>query len=112
VVPSLLYVKAQILIGPNPESVDSYRDHFFRNRVRFFTVSLLVPLAASVTPMVEGHSFETSKNLLPLVAPGIAINVVGLAFRDPRVHAVLVALGLVAPTAGLLFVEVALSPSG
>ena len=37
-VPSLFLVRAHILVGPAPDSVGSFRDHFFANRVPFYGV--------------------------------------------------------------------------
>ncbi len=106
-----MFVKAQVLIGANPESTDSFRDHFFSNRVRFFSLGLSIIFASAVSRLVYGAPFEDFVILLKFSSIGIAINITGLLFRDARLHAVLAVIALLYVTAALVFLP-AVPPRG
>ena len=97
-------MKAQILVGADPGSVSSYREHFFANRRRFFTVGLLGVLASAVNPLIQRGSVEVFIELLPFSLPGIGIHVLGLVARSPRVHGVLCVLALLLAAAVLFLI--------
>ena len=110
-IPSLMYVKAQTLVGPTPDSIASFRDYFFQNRVRFFSISLLTGLAAALIPLIHGESFAIFLRLLPFSIWTIAIDATGLLVRSSRVHAVLSVIALLI-AAATLFIIPTRTPQG
>ena len=87
--PSLIYFCACTLIPENPESVASWREHYYAVRVRYFgaCIAWAVFAAAATTAIVQmpwTHPARVAQTTV-LVA-----GVVGCASASPRVHAGLV----------------------
>lgn len=52
--PAAVFVRAGVLLGPDPNEVVSFRDHFYEHRVPFFALGVLVSAQAALTPWVFG----------------------------------------------------------
>lgn len=93
--PSLQYIRAAILLG-TPESVPSYREHFFEVRRAYFAIGLAVPAHSSVTPWVLGQvpwlTFMPGFHLGMLGIAGYSI--VGLSTTNETTHRVVVGIAL------------------
>jgi hypothetical protein len=94
-VPSLQYVRAAILLG-TPESVPSYREHFFGVRRTYFAIGLATPVHSSLTPWVLGQvqwlTFLPGFHLGMLAIA--ACCVVGLCSKSETVHRAVAGIAL------------------
>ena len=100
--PSLQYVRAAILLG-TPESVPSYREHFFGVRRTYFAVSLAVPVHSSLTLWVLGQApWFTFTGFHLTMLPIAGFCVVGLASSRETVHRAVVGLALLFSVAVLM----------
>jgi hypothetical protein len=105
--PSLAYVRAAILLG-TPESVPSFREHFFRVRHMYFAIGLATPVHSGLTPWVLGQvpwlTFLPGFHLGMLAIAGYCV--VGLSSKSETVHravagiALLLSLVVLARSAG------------
>jgi hypothetical protein len=93
--PSLQYVRAAVLLG-TPESVPSYREHFFGVRRTYFAVGLAIPLHSSATPWVLGQApwltFIPGFHLGMLAIAGYCV--VGLSTTNETVHRAVAGIAL------------------
>ena len=93
--PSLAYVRAAILLG-TPESVPSYREHFFEVRRTYFAIGLTTPVHSSLTPWVLEQApwltFIPGFHLGMLAIA--AYTVVGLSTTNETVHRAVVGIAL------------------
>ena len=93
--PSVAYVRAGILLG-TPESVPSYREHFFRVRLPFFAIGLATPVHSSLTPWVLGQvpwlNFLPGFHLSMMAIAGYCV--VGLASKSEDVHRAVAGIAL------------------
>jgi hypothetical protein len=82
-------------VGEDPGSVASYGDHFFHQRIRFFSLSLVAGAGVGFAPWVLGTApwFTTAPGH-SVAALLIALSIAGLGFRSPTAHAILVCLNL------------------
>ena len=111
-VPGLQYVRASVLTGENPAAVDSYRDHFFKQRVRFFSLSLANAGQASSTSWVLGLEPWLSVAPIHRVAAILAtLSIAGLVFKSTTAHAILVSLNLLLAAAAYFLVPVIAPPA-
>jgi hypothetical protein len=104
--PGLLYLLSSLVVGDEPATTESWRDHFFRMRRWFFSVRI-VYMAAVIT--ASWIILE-----IPLVHPArlfgvshIAISIVGLSTTSERAHATLVVVSvlLTLGAASIIFLE-------
>ncbi len=93
--PGLLFVQAAVLVGEDPGSVNSFREHFFNCRIRFFSVALVTAANVAFSPWVFGIVpwFELAPVHLG-AGPLAALSIAGLRFESVTAHAILVVLGL------------------
>ena len=94
-IPSLVVVRANLLLGPPAGRPDSYRRHFYEKRRPFFAVGLLSMGMLLVVPWVIGalgpeQTGQTSLRTLPF----LLIWLTGLLSDRPRVHAILISIML------------------
>ena len=54
--PGLLVVATSVLLGEDPDSVASFRDHFFRRRVLFFSLSMTSAVNIALGPWILGQA--------------------------------------------------------
>ncbi|MEM7358172.1 MAG: hypothetical protein AAF431_03630 [Pseudomonadota bacterium] len=91
VLPSLIYLRATILLGAEPNEVKSYREHYFAHRVPFFVLGVLSALVIFLTPWLLGIIPWLQFDLLHIAASVLLlISLLGLIFKKPAVHALLV----------------------
>ena len=88
-VPSFNYVAASILVGSPPESVVSFRDHFYDSRIRFFSVLTAGAVLGALMPIVNGTPTAQLLRSLPFSLTLVAVYVAGLIFRGERAHGAL-----------------------
>lgn len=93
--PSLLLLRAGILIGGNPDAVESYRDHFFENRIAFYSYGVISAVVAALSPWVLGNFPWLTFAPLHYTAAGLLIvSAAGLVARSVAGQKAVVALGL------------------
>ena len=86
--PSLMYVKAIVLIGLEPLRIESYRDRFFDRRAVFFALLFCDAIALGLGPWVLGLVPWLSAAPAHPGAAGLAVlSITGLVFSSPAVHA-------------------------
>ena len=105
--PCLLYVRAGILTGSDPREIDSYRDHFFSNRLSFFGAGFANSILVGLAPWVLGGTPWLS------FAPGhptsillVTLSIAGLIFRQQRAHWVIVILSFALAALGFVLIPV------
>jgi len=105
--PSLLYLRANILLGRQGAEPDSYYDYFYAQRRLFFSLGIGISLWIALTPWVQG--------LLPWLELGpihinavmlASISLLGLWFRSPAVHGVLATVSLISSASGFFLIRV------
>jgi hypothetical protein len=83
--PGIGYVFVSLLVPENPETVDSWRDHFYAVRLRLFLIAIawdiMTFLGAALRP---DHSPSVA-----VFGSLIAIHLTGAISREPRVQALL-----------------------
>lgn len=84
--PSLMFVRASILVGGDPAAVESFRDHFYENRVRFFTCSILTSVCSLLAPWVNGSEWAVVVSLARFGSVTLTLNIVGVLFARPRIQ--------------------------
>ena len=101
--PALLFVYTSILVPSDPAGVTSWREHFFDARVPLFTTVILYGTAIiSLNYFVGG--IPLFHPVLFSVYGALAVNVVGLASANPRLHSVLPFLMLAVSVIGVVTV--------
>ncbi len=101
--PGLLFVQAAVLMGDDPGRVDSFREHFFNRRVRFFSVALVSAIVLAFSGWVFGLVpwLDASRMHLPAAAV-VVLSVAGIGLKSHTSHAVLVVFGLLLAAAGFV----------
>jgi hypothetical protein len=95
--PIVLYLQASALATPSEDAPMSWQQRFFEIRVLFFLGNLgLVAIILAAEATFDGLSAARA----PILLLGLCA-IVGLATRDVRVHAGLVALALLVQALGL-----------
>ena len=108
--PGLLFVTTAVLVGENPASVASFRDHFFDRRVRFFSLSMASGVSIALGPWVHGLApWFTSTPLDSVAVSVMALSLAGLGFKSQTAHAIIVFLALL--LAGASFFLIPLAPA-
>jgi hypothetical protein len=107
--PVVLYLQATALVTTSPQSIESWREHFYLVRRRFFGLNIAFAFAnplASVAAGLETQIFA------PFVV--VAISAVGLLSESHRVHAALAVFALLANVVlvATLTLNAATSPFG
>jgi hypothetical protein len=93
--PSLLYIRAAILTGSDPREIDSFRDHFFSNRLSFFGMGVATAAYIVLSPWIYGGVPWLSFTPLHTSAIGLGtLSIAGLIFRQQSAHWVIVLLAL------------------
>jgi hypothetical protein len=111
-IPGLIYVRASVLTGENPEAVDSFRDHFFKQRVRFFSLGLAQAGLASLTLWVLGLEPWLSVAPIHRIASILAtLSIAGLVFESTTAHAIIVSLNLMLAAASFFLLPVIAPPA-
>jgi hypothetical protein len=88
-VPGLLYYCAAVLVPENPESVTSWRDHYYQVRRRWYGGFALWGVAAAVSATVNlGMPLDHPARGVHVVS--VVLGLVGCLSAKPRVHAVIV----------------------
>ena len=101
--PGLLFVQAVVLMGEDPGRVDSFCEHFFNRRVRFFSVALVSAIVLAFSPWVFGNVPWLDVARVHVAAAAlVALSVAGMGFKSHATHSVLVVLGLLLAAAGFV----------
>ena len=99
--PGLLLIRATVLVGTDPNTVESYEEYFHRIRVRFFALGGLTGVQILAGPWVL--SPETATTFQPIHVQGLLvllISIVGLISRRPSIQGAIALLGISAPIVG------------
>lgn len=90
-VPALIHARAGVLVSEHPGSVESWRTHYFENRVPFFVIGVLVALNGAAFPWIVGAEPWRAPSWIAL----LIISSAGLLSEKPPIHAVVVTANLV-----------------
>ena len=105
--PGIMLARSIVLVGTNPETIQSFREHFFEIRVRFFSLGLASGLHLVFTPWVGGLvpwlSIAPAHRQALLVS---AISILGICVRHEGVHKVLVFASLASVVVGFILVPI------
>ena len=99
--PGLLLIRATLLVGADPNSIESYETHFFQVRVRFFTLTVLTGCQLFATSWILYE--EPVSTLRPAHAQGliiIIIAVLGLISTRRSIHGAIAFSSIIAPIVG------------
>ena len=102
--PATVLVRAIVLVGTQPNSIESYKTHFFDVRVRFFAIGLLISVEIGLGPWVFGNVASAAPVYLQagLVA---LLSIVGIAFSNARVQAVVMLASLLPVLNGMFLLN-------
>ena len=93
--PAILFLRAGILLGTNPDSVESFRSRFYEQRRTFFAVGLAEAVIIAFSPWVLGQSPWLTLHTAHRFASVLAIlSVAGLALESSRAQAAIVIVAL------------------
>ena len=93
--PCLLYIRAAILTGSDPREIDSFRDHFFSNRLSFFGMGVVIAAYIVLSPWIYGDVPWLSFTPVHTTAIMLGtLSIAGLVFRQQSAHWVIVLLSL------------------
>ena len=99
-VPSIMYLRAAVLIGDQPAEVDSWRDHYYKKRRPFFLLQLL----ASIN-MISSHWIITGTMFPVSVLWGVGffsvLALLAAIFAHPRLHETVAVLSALAFTSAI-----------
>lgn len=106
--PSVVFLRASILLGTRPEEVVSFKEHFFQYRVRFFSLGILTAVMIILSPWVFGIApwFETT-SVHTMGAILLTLSLSGVVFKGVRSHQVIVSLNLLNVVSGFFLVPIA-----
>jgi hypothetical protein len=89
--PGVHFLQAVVLVGDNPSSVASYRDHFFHLRIPFFSLSLVTGVFTAANHWVLSDAplftFVPNHRIATVLT---ALSIAALCSKSPNVHAALV----------------------
>lgn len=90
-VPALIYYCSAVLVPENPEEVESWRDHYFSVRQRYFAgVGLWAVAGATNASVNAGMPLTHPSRLIHLAV--LLVSVVAVVSPRPAVHAAIVTL--------------------
>ena len=105
--PAVLFVVVAVLVGEDPSLVASFREYFFAQRVRFFSLQLVAGTGVAMAPWIFGltpwFAFAPAH---PVAASIAALSLAGLAFQGHTAHATIVSLMLLLTGASILLIPV------
>ena len=94
-VPGALYFVATTLIPDDPAAVTSWREYYFSVRLRLFiALGLWALLTAILTTLLVAMPIDHPARIAQITM--LTMAVIGIASRNPRIHAVLALTMLVA----------------
>ena len=100
--PAIMFLRVGILLGTDPDSVESFRSHFYEQRRTFFAIGLVEAAITTLMPWVLGESpwfaFAATTHSFASVLTILAVT--GLALESPRVQATIVIVNLLLAGAG------------
>jgi hypothetical protein len=97
--PATLYLQSTALVTTSPTEVASWRDHFYGIRTWFLSINLLLLFHYFIDTWLLLGVPVLHPSRLPLVAM-IILNVFGVASDNPRLHAVIAVIALLAQILG------------
>ncbi len=94
--PAIIFLRASVLLGNSNDPPDSYYDHFYETRVRFFSLGVAAAVAIIFVPWVYGSTQWFTWAPIHLDAIGLlVISVIGMYSKNPTVHAAIAVLSLI-----------------
>ncbi len=106
--PSLLYLRANILLGRPGNEPDSYYDYFYVQRRLFFSLGIVISVWIALTPWVQG--IYPWLRLAPIHINAVilaSISLLGFWSGSPTVHGALAILSIVGSASGFFIIRVA-----
>lgn len=97
-VPALIHVRAGLLVSEQPGAIPSWQDHYFKVRVLFFGVGIVIMTNLAVLPWVMGSApwFEVLPNHAgPLILAALYVLALTSEKRSSQGTVVLVNLSMV-----------------
>ena len=99
-VPSIMYLRAAVLLGDQPSEVLSWRDHYYKKRRPFFLLQLL-----SSTNFIASHWLISGTMLPTGTLWGIALfsvlAILAVIFAAPHLHEAIAVLSVLAFTSAI-----------
>jgi hypothetical protein len=93
--PSLLYLRVNVLLGTAGKEPVSYFDHFYHRRKLFFGIGIFISVYLMMTPWV--YSLVPWLEFSPIHTQAISLfitSALGLLFRNPAIHSMIVLVSL------------------
>lgn len=85
--PALIIIRASILLGPNPEKIMDFEQHFYENRVKFHGIGIVGATAAFLVPWVYGaFPWFTLSPVQPGATVSIVLSTIACATANPKVQ--------------------------
>ena len=99
--PGLLLIRSSLLVGADPNSIESYETHFYRIRIRFFALSVLTGCQVLVGTWVLYE--EPASTFRPIQAQGLiilSVSIIGLISPRRSIHGAIALSSVIAPIVG------------
>ena len=99
--PGLLLIRSSLLVGADPNSIESYETHFYRIRIRFFALTVLTGCQVLVGPWILSEGPVTT--FRPIDALGLMIisfSIVGLISSRRSIHGAIALFSIIVPIVG------------
>lgn len=103
--PGILLARAILLVGANPDSIESFKQHFFQIRLRFFGLGLASGLHLFLTPWIAGvvpWLVEAPAHRQAVIVS--IISILGLSLRNETFHWMLVLVSLASVITGFVLI--------
>ncbi len=103
-VPSIMYLRAAILLGNRPEEVLSWREHYYSVRRPFFLLQLLGMINYAFSHrLISGEALASTTWDMVIIALLAVLAIAAAISRVPKLHEVNAVFMLVATAFGLFF---------
>jgi hypothetical protein len=99
-IPSIIYLRASVLLGDEPREVLSWREHYYSSRRPFFLLQLVGAANYVAVPWLISGATRPGGSLIGIVASAV-IAILGATSAAPRLHELIAVVSLVAFSAAL-----------
>jgi hypothetical protein len=99
--PGLLLIRSSLLVGADPQSIDSYETYFYQIRVRFFTLGIFTACQILLNSWILSE--VPLSTFLPIHAQGLLVLsmcVIGLIFPQPSIQGAIALSSILGPIVG------------
>ena len=107
ILPSMLFLQAGLLVGANPETIESFRTHFAARRVPLFSLGLASAAVSAIFPWVLGLApWLALAPFHPIAVVFALLWTAGLVFPSDRAQATIVSVTFLVVIGGFFFIPV------